>query len=85
MLQTEFHLSLREHGPTPSGWMVDTMNLPGCHREERSDVAIQLEFWIAAVGFASFAMTNRECSLEGAQRRAIHLAGLPRPRSSGSQ
>jgi hypothetical protein len=46
------------------------MNLPVCHREERSDVAIQLESWIAAVGFASFAMTNRECSLAAPDRKA---------------
>jgi hypothetical protein len=66
------------------------MNLPVCHREERSrfdklkapslswgDVAIQLEYWIAAVGLASFAMTNRECSFAGA--KPIRQAQGPEP------
>jgi hypothetical protein len=34
------------------------MNLPVCHREERSDVAIQLESWIAAPSFLGLAMTT---------------------------
>jgi len=28
--------------PSPSAWMVEAMNTQHCHREERSDVAIQL-------------------------------------------
>jgi hypothetical protein len=38
-----------------------------CHGEERSDVAIHLEFsWIATADFVGLAMTNSGCSLAGA-------------------
>ena len=50
-----------------------------CHREERSDVAIHLEFSVDCRSHqGSFAMTTTVCSLEGAASRGDEAIQLDR-------